>query len=453
MAGYYTELVYKLAQKVKEQGFNPIIASTSPFYERYKNVDLQGVAKIYYLSDFLKKDIPEEEYSHIEFNLWDSYPTYDRQYHFLGKYNNKDVNIYRKTHLYFQRIFQENPNIKVCVCEGVSSSFIYIAYREAQKNNIMFFGYMAARLPNLFSIHTDIYGHKCLPNHDYKHNYAVTNEPPDYMKNSRFGSLLDNNTSILTKFKKITNYLGVKTEHSLEIGNNKAYFMGIYKWYFKRLLADWRYRKFSNIFEKDITFDPKKKYLIYPLHFHPEASTSVLSRHYFHELEVIRNIAFSLPNDAILVVKEHKANVGNNNKKFYRQISSFPQTILLDPYYPLGNILTKFDAVVTLTSTMGYEALAKGLPVYILGEVFYDTFPGAVKVESFKDLEEKIKNISKNESKDMKDEILNLYIQKCFSGNFNLLSPAVVTDDNINKLTMPLFHYLHQLNKNSQEQK
>ena len=50
------------------------------------------------------------------------------------------------------------------------------------------------------------------------------------------------------------------------------------------------------------------KFYLYPQHFKPEASTSVLSRSFCDDIATITNIAFNLPFGTKLYVKEHFVN-------------------------------------------------------------------------------------------------------------------------------------------------
>ncbi|MFH4233908.1 capsular biosynthesis protein, partial [Acinetobacter baumannii] len=54
----------------------------------------------------------------------------------------------------------------------------------------------------------------------------------------------------------------------------------------------------------------KERFYIYPIHFHPESSTSVLAPEYTNEYSNIINIANNLPFGTYLYVKDHKSAKG-----------------------------------------------------------------------------------------------------------------------------------------------
>jgi hypothetical protein len=142
--------------------------------------------------------------------------------------------------------------------------------------------------------------------------------------------------------------------------------------------------------------DLEQRYLIYPLHYHPESSTSVLSPAYVDEDVVIKNIAFNLPDNVLLYVKDHPNAAGFKGLSYYRRICSLPNVRLIDYRFPTNKLLEKSEGVVTLTSTMGFEALLHEKPVYCLGEAFYTPHRMCFKLRSAFDLKKAYNDFQKN---------------------------------------------------------
>ena len=117
-----------------------------------------------------------------------------------------------------------------------------------------------------------------------------------------------------------------------------------------------------------------------------------------------------------------------------------PNTVLLDPYYPLKENLSKFDAAICLTSTVGFEALEQGVPVYVLGRVFYENYPGCIRINSFEQLEQCVGSIKKNIA-ERKNEITELYHKTNFPGTFNYMNIKCLTKENIDYLISPILAY------------
>lgn len=442
--GFFVELFCKMGEELKKQGIEPIFVSTTAFYEKFKKTDVSKYGKVYYLDTFLSTQIPPEKYQHYNINNWSTYASFTRQVYFFGHALNT-ADTLKKTKLFFQNIYSEN-NVVLQVSEGVSNSFLYLAYEQGEANNIPYFGIMGSRIPYHYNIHTDITGNEVLLNPDAPAEYVPSNEVPDYMKNSQFGGLFDKHYSLFsfTFLKEILHFVALKNFTSLEIGNSKKYMLKVYKIAFRRIFSDIYFSKILKIFETDVKFDPNKVYTVYPLHFYPEASTSIFAKYYDgNEYNIIKNIAFSLPQNAMLVVKEHKSNVGNNTKAFYKKIKQLPNVILLTPYYSLKDNLPKFDAVVTISSTVGFEALTMDVPTFALGEIFYQHYPGCIKITSYADLDEKLGKLEKKRSTGTKNQTFNLYSKMCYKGSFNYMDANCLNETNVQLLAKPLLDYLN----------
>ncbi len=453
--GYFTELFIRFGEYLKANGHSPIFASTSPFYERFKKLDVSKTGKVYYLNEFLERDVPSSAYEHFDIDNWSFYASFSRQSYFFGKYA-PDLKTLKKTKLFFENIIKEN-NVALGISEGVSNAFLYLAHQTLESHNLPYFGLMSGRINYHFNVHTDVTGNEVLEN---KASMPATsdNEAPEYLKNSQFGGLFDRGYSVwsLSFIKELLSFIFLRNFYSLEIGNSKSYLLRVYRIAFRRIVADFYFHKIRKIYQPDLKFEANKKYVVYPLHFYPEASTSIFAKYYDgDEYAVIKNIAFSLPQDTVLVVKEHRANVGNNTLSFYRKVKALPGTTLLDPYFSLRENIAKFDAVVTISSTAGFEALTKNVPVYLLGDVFYQHYPGAHKIESFAELERELKELKKNTAAGNSDTATPIYRKMCFPGSFNYMSPSCLHPENVKLLMQPVVEYLdtRQLHKHRNDLK
>jgi hypothetical protein len=136
-------------------------------------------------------------------------------------------------------------------------------------------------------------------------------------------------------------------------------------------------------------------YAFFPLNSEPEISLSVYSRFYSNQIEVIRNIAQSLPLGTILVVKEHPRSVYWRKPGFYQKLLGIPNVYFVDPLCDTTYLLDNSELVVILSSFIAFEAIIRGKPVIILGRTSYNFFPShLVKyVHSINDLPDGIKEI------------------------------------------------------------
>lgn len=138
--------------------------------------------------------------------------------------------------------------------------------------------------------------------------------------------------------------------------------------------------------------DYNEKYVLVPLHFQPEASTCVFARKYENQLFFIEQLSKSIPADKILYVKEHSVRQGHRPLSFYKQLEKYPNVKLIAPDINNHILIQNSSYIVCLTSTMGYEALMYGKPVFVCGDCFFENFPGVIKIHDVFDEKEKFFN-------------------------------------------------------------
>jgi len=134
----------------------------------------------------------------------------------------------------------------------------------------------------------------------------------------------------------------------------------------------WRHSRSAPLFEVP---PPGEKFVLYPLHFQPEASTLVLAPFFLDQVSLIEDIARSLPVGHRLYVKEHFASLGRRSVEDYHRIKRIWNVRLVSPYVDSFDLLERASAVATITGTMGWEAILFERPVVAFGEMFYDDYP------------------------------------------------------------------------------
>jgi hypothetical protein len=130
--------------------------------------------------------------------------------------------------------------------------------------------------------------------------------------------------------------------------------------------------QWSGLFERPVKGE---RYVLYPLHFQPEATTLVLAPYYLDQLALIEDIVKSLPAGYRLYVKEHMSSRGRRPLSYYRRIRNTFGVRLLGPDENSWQLIQNAAAVVVITGTMGWEALLYEKPVITFGKPFYDTLP------------------------------------------------------------------------------
>ena len=117
---------------------------------------------------------------------------------------------------------------------------------------------------------------------------------------------------------------------------------------------------------------PGERYVLYPIHLQPEASTLVQAPFYLDQAALIADISKSLPIGYRLYVKEHVSNRGRRPLAFYKQLRETFGVRLLGPDEDTWTLIRDAAAVTVITGTVGWEGLLFGKPVVTFGNVFYN---------------------------------------------------------------------------------
>lgn len=299
---------------------------------------------------------------------------------------------------FFEMIVKEKA-IEVFLYEGVSNAFSHFALFVSKENNIKYKGLSASRLPGRFSITEDPFkDHEAIQKRfkklqsgelivddrvrDWCENYLnnIESMTPDYMKFNNLDNLsIVHRYANIEKVRKLFRVFKYSTNdhyHSFQVGNpvNLSWQM-LKRAFLRRIKSKIIPRYYDTPREED-------QFLLYPLHFHPEASTSILAGAYINEYEVIRNIAFNLPEGTRLYVKDHISAYGYPTLEFYKKISLLPNVKLLAPQENTKELIKASLAVITLTSTVGYEALLLNKKVFLYGHVFYKFHSNVLQVNN-----------------------------------------------------------------------
>ncbi len=127
-----------------------------------------------------------------------------------------------------------------------------------------------------------------------------------------------------------------------------------------------------------------KEIIYYPLHQEPEATLNYMSEFYANQVATIENIMRCLNANQVLVVKEHPVDKGALLRRKFAALKRTCSGLYYLPAERHGReVLAVANRVVTLTSTVGWEAAVLGKRVYVLGKIFYDHFNGVTAVSDF----------------------------------------------------------------------
>lgn len=160
--------------------------------------------------------------------------------------------------------------------------------------------------------------------------------------------------------------------------------------YAKRLVV--YLRSFTRRYDRVADLPAGKQVVYFPLHQEPEATLNYMSEFYANQPATIENILKCLDVNQVLVVKEHPVDKGSLLRgKFWNLRRSCSGLYFLPAEVHGREVLGAAHRVVTLTSTVGWEAALIGKPVYVLGQIFYDHLSVVTAVANFDELKRELR--------------------------------------------------------------
>jgi hypothetical protein len=385
------------------------------FQDNIKNDNSNKTLDLEYLSNFEKK---------YNINLWQiAYSDI-----VLNKYNNfykfsydEIILIYQQICKFFEKIVLEiKPDFLIIRPTDYSDNQILHGLCKALKIKILTLG--SARLGNMNIISTDV---------DKFDNIAMLNEnsldtiSKDQLKKSLEGYATQQklfqsryqkswNKKLMSVLKIIRLVFDFKYQDFFEHkGRNFFSLIWIQVIFSIKLFQMNKYT--SKKFEKNIPVE--KEYMYFPLHLQPERSTLVAAPFYENLLEVIKNIAKSIPVEFILLVKEHPRQItyGWRDKTFYKQIENLPNVKLIHPSVSNEKLIENSSLVITVAGTTGLEAVVQGKPAIVFADVIYDSIPSVHKVKEIEKLPELIRQCL-GEKVNMEE--VGKFFKKVFANSF-----------------------------------
>ncbi len=355
--------------------------------------------------------------------------------------------------MFFENIF-ENNNVDIYYSECIATLQCYIAYLVGRKHGVRYLSQMLAREKDLTHHYflDDPYQGNMNFNKEFL-NVEYTKEEYEYadMFLSEFESkeISPQSMSLVEKLPKLrwkyVLLLPYRLIKQFDPKYTDPYSYMYYKAYqraFDPIKFYFRYQKSKKHYTKP---DYSKKYVYYPLHYQPEASTIVCAQKYEKQLYYIDSWAKSLPADTVLYVKEHHALIGHRDISFYRELKKYPNVFLIDPLESSRKLIESAQAVTTLTGTAGWEAMLLRKPVFIAGNIFFDDAPGVIKVDDI--MGQYLPNILKWE-KPQRDTLLKYlcqYFRTLSVGNVYPRSPKYCEKSNIMNIVDALVKQLRKM--------
>ncbi|MDN3448460.1 capsular biosynthesis protein [Psychrobacter sp. APC 3281] len=446
----YKYFYAEIAKKIEEKGHSvyfAVNAQKSTIVEPLDYID--DSQNTFFFDRYLKKNFDSLKDQPIAMNeTWGDVLFSDFDRFFCHNYNLSNDKVYWSAVLnglesFFTSIITDH-SIDVVLYENVSNSFAYMAYTVGDVLDCTYIGLIGSRLPNRYEIQTSIHSESdaIVSNienvkltedeekwyKDYKEKFFDTQ--PDYMKNNIIAkkislSNLISYRKILTAQKIFQVSLKTNAYYNYQSARPIENLMAMYKLNWRKMLNETQSNKYYLPMDEvdELIETNKENFYVYPTHYHPEASTSVLAPDYTNELNNIISIHNNLPVGSYLYVKDHISARGIQNKDFYKKISALPGVRLIHFDYNVKKLVSHSHGVITVTSTVGYEAVLMNKPVYLLGRVFYENFPNVIRLNSFSELRSTINQKRKSYSDEEISKFIIAYHRYTFEGQLLIGKP------------------------------
>jgi Capsule polysaccharide biosynthesis protein len=154
------------------------------------------------------------------------------------------------------------------------------------------------------------------------------------------------------------------------------------------------------------------RYIYFPLHYQPEASTSPLGGDYVEQLLAIEMLSKGAESYGVMVyVKDHPRQVNfMRSIEYYSRILSLPNVRLIDYKCDTYQLIDNSLAVSVITGSAGWEGFLRLKPVIMFGHRFYKYAPSVWPVQSNADLRSALEQIITHIAKKPNEVDVNAYL-------------------------------------------
>ncbi len=467
----YYGIAYFLNQQYDCELFS-IIETGGKTKEFYKNQKLIPFKKIWYFDDYViaQNKEPDMKYlSSIEkkygINIWliayaERFFNERSRYHKYTK--NEILSLFESELRFYEQVLDEiNPNF--IVIRDVDMHHVNLFHQICKSRKIKILSLFPVRMNSKWVVSDtdkmtyDPMDLKRIPksqrSFDQLRNYLKEHDQANWVKGWVTSSKINFFDSKVLHSIFYEFFLKGKAERekfmSLERTRTKVFFSSLSL----ILKRKYRYSFLTRYSKKEIKNN--EKFIFFPLHVSPERYVDISAPFFSNQLEVIANIAKSLPPEYKLYVKEHFAMKPLYWRKtsFYRGILALPNVELIHPSVSPEEIIKKSSLVIAITGTSALQAAFYEKPSIVLAHnIFKEFLPSIHRVKNLEELPNAIRVALKTKVNliDL-NRFVGIIEKECFDYNTHIFNnksnpifKTLFSDVNISESEMKTF-----LNHNS----
>lgn len=297
----------------------------------------------------------------------------------------------------------DNKKPDLCILFSMTNVQDYIIYSLCKARKIKFLQIRSAKIENYVIALDDFFElpkniQYDTPEETLKIARTYIKKVQDEVAVSYEGALLKKRFSLKTAIKRIG--AGVKADV-------KRYFDPVQKqdnhveWlcrnnFYTEILNPIRWSRQKKFFSKQSK--SKRPYFLYPLHFEPEVAIQFYGTPYLNQIELIRNIAMSLPIGTELMIKEHPRSYGVRSTNYYKKLQKIPRVKFAHHELSMEYLITHSSGVFTISGSSGLEAIIRGKPCWTFGRTYFSNICETMVnyIENINEIDEMIFNLTTN---------------------------------------------------------
>jgi len=364
------------------------------FYREHVDLNQERNYDIEYLKKFEEK---------TSINLW-KIAYSERAFYKFNDYHkfshNEVLSILEQECKLFEKVLDEvHPDFLLIGTTDSHHNYLLTEICKSKGIRVLMLGGARFGYRELISEETDTIDEMILPSYEDKHEIALE-EIQSYYKKFNF-------IKQINKFKKILhNPPSVRIKKFLELifvyGGNKYQntFLrtGMTRWNILKILPilEINRRKTRKFVNKNFLrkIDDNTPFIYYPLHSEPERALSIAAPYFTNQIEVITNVAKSIPVGYKVFVKDHPIMdlKGGRSINFYKELMKLPNVQLIHPSFTQDDLIKKCSLVVTVAGTGGMEAAIYGKPSIVFADTLFSSLPSVHKIEKLDELPIAIRN-------------------------------------------------------------
>jgi uncharacterized pyridoxamine 5'-phosphate oxidase family protein len=127
----------------------------------------------------------------------------------------------------------------------------------------------------------------------------------------------------------------------------------------------------------------KEKYIYFPLHYQYEATTCPMGGPFVDQHLAVELLSRT---GITIYVKEHPRMSKNRNLEYYKKLLRIPNVRFVSQKTDNYALIDNSVCVANITGTAGWEAIMRGKPAIIFGDIHYGYCPGAFRIRNSTDV-------------------------------------------------------------------